>query len=104
MAERARVELTLLGQPLTIRTEVSPEYVKTLAAYIEKRVAALRQSGVRDTMMALSLAALDIADELFRAREEGTRQAQDVGTRLGALAALLDEALPGEGGGKGGGA
>jgi cell division protein ZapA (FtsZ GTPase activity inhibitor) len=104
MAERARVDLTLLGQPLTIRTEASPEYVKTLAAYIEERVAVLRQSGVRDTMMALTLAALDIADELFRARDEGTRQARDVGARLDALAALLDKALPGEGGEKGGGA
>ncbi len=94
MTERARVDLTLLGQPLTIRTEASPEYVKTLAAYIEKRVAALRQSGVRDTMMALSLAALDITDELFRAREEGTRQQEDVSARLHALTALLDQALP----------
>ena len=94
MTERIRVDLTLLGQPLTIRTEASPEYVKTLAAYIEERVAALRQSGVRDTMMALTLAALDITDELFRAREEGTRGQEDVGARLGALTALLDQALP----------
>ena len=94
MTERTRVDLTLLGQPLTIRTEASPEYVKTLAAYIEERVAALRQSGVRDTMMALTLAALDITDELFRAREEGTREQEDVVARLGALTALLDQALP----------
>ena len=92
MAERARVELVLLGQSLAIRTEASPDYVKRLAAYIEERVTTLRQSGVRDTMMALSLAALDIVDELFRAREAGA----DVGARLGALTALLDQELGGE--------
>jgi cell division protein ZapA (FtsZ GTPase activity inhibitor) len=98
MADRARVELTLIGQHLTIRTEASPEYVKTLASYIEERVARLRQSGVRDSMMALTLATLDIVDELFRAREDRTRQQQDVGERIGALTALLDEVLPGEAG------
>jgi cell division protein ZapA (FtsZ GTPase activity inhibitor) len=98
MADRARVELTLIGQHLTIRTEASPEYVKTLASYIEERVARLRQSGVRDSMMALTLATLDIVDELFRAREDRTRQQQDVGARIGALTALLDEVLPGEAG------
>jgi cell division protein ZapA (FtsZ GTPase activity inhibitor) len=95
MAERARVELTLLGQHLTIRTEASPEYVRTLATYIEERVARLRQSGVRDSLMALTLATLDIADELFRARDDRTRQQADMGARLGALTALLDDALPG---------
>jgi cell division protein ZapA (FtsZ GTPase activity inhibitor) len=96
--ERSRVELTLVGQHITIRTEASPEYVKTLATYIEERVARLRQSGVRDSMMALTLATLDIVDELFRAREDRTRQQADVGARLGALTALLDDVVPGDAG------
>ncbi len=94
MAERTRVDLTLLGQPLTIRTEASPEYVKTLAAYIEKRVATLRKSGVRDTMMALTLAALDITDELFRARSDRENQQQELGERLSVLTELLRAAVP----------
>jgi cell division protein ZapA (FtsZ GTPase activity inhibitor) len=104
MTERSRVELTLLGQPLIIRTEAAPEYLRTLATFIEERVATLRQSGVRDTMMALTLATLDIADELFRLRDEGVRREHEVGQRLGALASLIDglaaessgEARPGE--------
>ena len=90
MTERSRVDLTLLGQPLIIRTEAAPEYLRTLAAFIEERVTALRQSGVRDTMMALTLAALDIADELFRLRDEGVRREEEVGERLGALVSLID--------------
>jgi cell division protein ZapA (FtsZ GTPase activity inhibitor) len=94
MGEAQRIELTLLGQTLTLRTEASPEYVRTLAAYVEERVAMLRRSGVRDTMTALGLAALDIADELFRARDDRTRREGDVGERLGALLTLLDRATP----------
>ena len=98
MAERARVDLVLFGQMLTIRTEASPEYVKKLASYVEGRVATLRQSGVHDSMKALTLAALDMADELFRSREARERQQEDVGARLGELAALLDKELSEEGG------
>jgi cell division protein ZapA (FtsZ GTPase activity inhibitor) len=86
----ARVELTLLGQTLTLRSEADPAYLKALAAFVEKRVAALQRSGVRDPMKALMLAALEIADELHRAREETTRDAGEVEARLGALVELLD--------------
>lgn len=85
-----RVELTLLGQALTVRTEADPEYVRTLARYLEERVAALNKSGVKEPMAALTLAALDITDELFRAREEHERQDGDVQARLGALVQMLE--------------
>ena len=85
-----RVELTLLGQALTVRTEADPEYVRTLARYLEERVAALGKSGVTEPMAALTLAALDITDELFRAREDRERQDGDVQARLGALVQMLE--------------
>ena len=85
-----RVELTLLGQALTVRTEADPEYVRTLARYLEERVAALGKRGVQEPMAALTLAALDITDELFRAREDRERQDGDVQARLGALVQMLE--------------
>jgi cell division protein ZapA (FtsZ GTPase activity inhibitor) len=90
----ARVELRLLGQTLTVRTEASPEYIRSLAAYVEERAATLQKSGVRDPLAALSLAAIDIADELFRAREDQSRAGHDVRARLDALLVLLDELTP----------
>jgi len=73
-----RVELSLLGQTLTVRTEASPEYVRRLAAYLEERVTELRSAGIKDPLASLTLAALDITDELFRIREDKTRQDGDV--------------------------
>lgn len=90
-----RVELSLLGQTLTVRTEATPEYVRQLAAFLEERVGELTRSGIKDPMAALTLAALDITDELFRAREERTKQDGDVHTRLGALVDILDRLAPG---------
>lgn len=85
-----RVELSLLGQTLTVRTEASPEYVRQLAAYLEDRVGELTSSGIKDPMAALTLAALDITDELFRLREEHGQGDVDVTARLGQLIKLLD--------------
>ncbi|HKQ63655.1 MAG TPA: cell division protein ZapA [Methylomirabilota bacterium] len=98
MSEPRRIELTLLGQTLTIRSEASPDYLRRLAKYLEERVGQLKRSGVSDPLTALSLAALDITDELFRSREDKRTDEDDVGARLGALVALLDKVAPRESG------
>ncbi|OGL00147.1 MAG: hypothetical protein A3E31_03255 [Candidatus Rokubacteria bacterium RIFCSPHIGHO2_12_FULL_73_22] len=94
MSEPRRVELQLLGQTLVLRSAESPEYLRSLAAYLEERVAELKRSGVKDPQAALALAALDIIDELFRARSDKGRAEGDLGARLGALATLLERATP----------
>ncbi|OLD38637.1 MAG: hypothetical protein AUI57_06230 [Candidatus Rokubacteria bacterium 13_1_40CM_2_68_8] len=96
MSEPRRIELNLLGQTLTIRSEASPEYLRALAKYLEERVTSLKRSGVKDPMTALALASLDITDELFRARDDKTRDEGDVGARIGALVTLLEKVAPRE--------
>lgn len=91
MAESTRVELTLLGQKLSLRSEAAPEYLHALAAFIEERVATLQRGGVRDPLKALSLAALDMADELHRTREERSIDEGEVTARLRAVIARLDD-------------
>ena len=91
MAEATRVEVTLLGQTLSLRSEASAEYLHALAAFVEERVAVLQRGGVRDPLKALSLAALDMADELHRAREDRTGEEDEVSRRLRAVIARLDE-------------
>jgi cell division protein ZapA (FtsZ GTPase activity inhibitor) len=89
-----RVELTVLGHTLTVRTEESPEYVRTLASYLEERVATMKTRGVRDPYTALILASLDIVDELFRGRDDVSKREGDVSARLGALVTLLEGVTP----------
>ena len=95
MSTPGRVEISVLGQTLTVRTEASAEYLRRLAAYLEERVSALTNSGMKDPLAAMTLAALDITDELFRAREDQNRQDGDVGQRIGALVEMLDRLAPG---------
>ena len=95
MAAPERVELTLLGQKLTVRSD-EPEYLRSLARFVEERALALQKGGVRDPMGALALAAIEIADELHRAKDDQTRDATDVRARLDALVDLLQSVTPPE--------
>ena len=91
MSEAQRVEVEILGQKYTIRSEADPKYVKDLAAYVEKRVKSVEgQMRGQDPVKALALAALYIADELFRAREDLTKYEGDLPKRIGAMVDLLD--------------
>jgi cell division protein ZapA (FtsZ GTPase activity inhibitor) len=89
--DKQRVEVEILGQKYTIRSEATPEYVRELAAYVERRANEIRGSAVgQDPLRLLALAALYIADELFRLRDDRAAADQDTGDRLGALRDLLD--------------
>jgi cell division protein ZapA (FtsZ GTPase activity inhibitor) len=93
VSEASRVELIVLGRTLAIRTDALPDHVRQLAAYLEERVQTVRRAGVRDPVTALTLAALEITDELFRARKDRSQQEGDVGQRLGALRSLLEQVM-----------
>jgi len=98
MSEMQRVEVEILGQKYTIRSEADPKYVKDLAAYVEKRVKGVEgQIRGQDPVKALALAALYITDELFRAREELTKYEGDLPKRIGAMVDLLDALAPTKG-------
>jgi cell division protein ZapA len=94
MADVNRVEVELLGQKYVIRSGAAPEYVRELAAYIEKRMAEIRGNSTgQDQTRLLALAALYITDELFRLRDETSEADRAASDRVGALRALLDAAV-----------
>lgn len=94
MSAPARVELSLLGQKLSVRSAAGAEYLQSLARFVEDRAVAIQQGGVRDPMSALALAAIEIADELHRLRDEQSREQTDVRARLDALVDLIESVTP----------
>jgi len=93
MAELNRGEVEILGQKYKIRSASDTEYVRELAAYLEKRVSELRGGGAGgqgDAVRLLALAALYITDELFRLRDERHAAERAASDRVGALRELLD--------------
>jgi len=91
------VDIELLGQKYPIRSEAAPEYVRRLATFVDQRAREIRGDAPgQDPVRVLALTALDITDELFRARDDKTRDEGDVGARIGALVTLLEKVTPRE--------
>ena len=91
MTESHRVEIEILGQRYAIRSQAPPEHVHRLVAFLEGRVGEIQGDRLaQDPQKLLALAALDIADELFRLRSERAQNEGDTTARVGALVRLLD--------------
>jgi cell division protein ZapA len=88
------VNVDIHGQLYPIRSGLDPAYVAELAAFVDEKMRlASRESPAGDTLKLAVLAALNIADECFRARDEGRRRQDDVAHRAEELERMLDLAL-----------
>ena len=91
------VSVEINGLRYPIRSHLDAAYVADLAAYVEgKMQLAARESPAGDTLKIAVLAALNIADECFRARAEGSAHRLDLTARTRELERMLDLALDAE--------
>jgi cell division protein ZapA len=98
VAEPERVvPVVIQGQRYPIRSSLDPEYVAELAAYVDDKMRAAAESGVaQDSLRLAVLAALNIADEVFRCRDAADRQLRTVEERARVLEEMVDAALGAE--------
>ena len=88
------INVEVHGQQYPIRSSLDPSYVAELAAYVDEKIRlASRETPAGDTLKLAVLAALNIADEVFRGREEERRRTTSLASRAGELEKLLDLAL-----------
>lgn len=71
MSEKGRAEVEIYGETYIMRGDASPEYMKMLATYIDKK---MKHIGCRQPLLPISkiavLAALNVADELSKLQED----------------------------------
>ncbi|MDH5174400.1 MAG: cell division protein ZapA [Elusimicrobiota bacterium] len=71
-----------------------PLYISALAKYVDEQMNRIANtSNIVDTSRVAVLAALNIADELFRLRESKDTSGQEISKRSDELVKLLDQAL-----------
>jgi len=88
------VTVEIAGQKYPIRSTLDPTYVAELASYVEKKVRAASEAAPTSDVLGLAvLAALNIADEYFRARDNQEMGANVLNERALELEALVDEVL-----------
>jgi cell division protein ZapA len=94
MSDLKSVSVEILGQRYPIRAALDPEYIWRLAAYVDGKIRAASDSAPSSDPVRLAvLAALNIADELFRHLETSRAAGGTVVERAEELERLLDRVL-----------
>lgn len=94
MTEPRVVHVEVNGQRYPIRSTLDPAYVQELATYVDRKLkVAYDAAPSTDTLGLAILAALNIADELFRVRDAQLLADGSVATRAGELERMVDQAL-----------
>jgi cell division protein ZapA len=94
MSDSKNVSVEIFGQRYPIRSALDAEYIKRLATYVDGKIRAAGDSAPSSDPVRLAvLAALNIADELFRQLETSRASAGTVAERAEELERLLDRVL-----------
>ena len=96
MTETRTMTVHILGHEYRIRSNESGEFVREVALYVDDlmhRISSRMASGT--TAQVAVLAALNIAEELFRERQNGSGpgSAEEIDERLKALVSRVEEIL-----------
>lgn len=88
------VHVEIHGHRYPIRSGLDPAYVAELAAFVDgKMQLAAKECPQGDTLKVAVLAAINIADELFRSRDETRDRDSGLAQRAEELERMLDLAL-----------
>src|SRR5512140_3751477 len=88
------VPVEIGGQRYPIRSSLDADYVARLASYVDEKMrAAADSTPTGDSLRLAVLAALNIADELFRCRDAARTTSGELAERAGELERLLDRVL-----------
>ena len=94
MAEGRVIPVEIHGQRYPIRTTLEADYVARLALYVDEKMrAAADSTPTGDSVRLAVLAALNIADELFRSRDTTLARDGRLAARAEELERLLDSVL-----------
>ena len=94
MADEEVHTVEIHGQRYPIRSALDADYVGRLARYVdEKMLTAADTTPGSDALRLAVLAALNVADELFRCRDTNRARSGELAERAGELERLLDRIL-----------
>ena len=95
MAEKANlVHVQIFGQTYAVRAGSDPGYVEKLAAHVDSQMNEVsRAGGAVDSVRVAVLAALNIADEVYRLRDPAAHAGDGYAARAAALAKELGAVL-----------
>jgi cell division protein ZapA len=97
MASQQTIHVEIYGQRYALRTDLEPQHIADVAAYLDSKMRlAARELTTGDPLRVAIIAALNITDELVRARTAVTTTGSTEGrllARAAEIERLVDEVL-----------
>jgi len=91
------VTVEIHGQRYAVRSDLDQAYIAELATYVDQKMRlAADELSSADSLRIAVIAALNLADELYRARADGQGIEGQVHERTAALERLVDAVLSGQ--------
>ena len=93
--EGNQVQISIFGQDYSVKAPADPEYIQKIAEYVDGKMREV-QSGFTSTQSSTRiaiLAAMNIADELFNARQSGDVDSTTFEQKISSLIDFIDENL-----------
>jgi cell division protein ZapA len=88
------VPVEILGQRYPIKSALDDHYVAELASYVDEKIRSVAEATPSSDLVRVAvLAALNIADEFFRARDVERHWQRQLAERVARVEHLLDGAL-----------
>lgn len=88
--ENRTIEVQILGQRMVLKANDDPRHVERLASYVKRKVDEASAHGPISSAKLALLAALNIADDYFRAMDEAREFKRQVATKSRAMLVDLD--------------
>lgn len=94
MSESRVIHVDIQGQRYAIKSSLDAKYVSDIAAFVDSKMERVgRELATTDALRLAVLAALNIADELFRARQDASGEAAHLISRAADIERIVDAAL-----------
>ena len=88
------VQVDIHGQRYPIRSDLDPQYVAELAAFVDEKMRLVSQElASADPVRLAIVAALNITDELFRARADARGERSRLNSRAAEIERIVDSVL-----------
>ena len=88
------VTVEIAGQRYPIRSDLDERYIAELAVYVDQKMRAAVKAAPESDMLGLAiLVALNIADDVFRARQQQSSTSGELNERALRLERLVDDVL-----------
>ena len=94
MPDPTSVNVTIYGHEYTLKGEADSDYVQKVARYVDRKMKEVAEnSTIASTTKVAILAAINIADELFRERQKRHEALAMLDERTGQIADLLEKEM-----------